>query len=248
MRAVLRFYAELKDFLSGDNRSGTVVHSFDVPGSVKDAIEAHGVPHTEVDLIIANGESVDFGYRLADGDLIGVYPVFESFDISPILRVRPQPLRQVRFVLDGHLGRLARHLRLLGFDTSYSTEASDHQLVQSSTTEHRILLTRDVDLLKHSAVTHGYYVRSTDPTQQMVEVVRRFHLSDRLQPFTRCLRCNDLLEEASPDQVRRLAPPRVLELHDEFRHCPGCDRLFWRGSHHSRLEQIVLLAKTAESA
>jgi uncharacterized protein with PIN domain len=206
------------------------------------------VPHTEVDLIVVDGKSVGFGYRLADGDSISVYPVFESFDISPIVRVRPEPLRQTRFVADTHLGRLTRHLRLLGIDTAYSNGASDHELVRISTGEHRILLTRDVGLLKHSALTHGYYVRSTDPTQQMVEVVRRFHLSDRLQPFTRCLRCNDLLEEASPDQVHRLAPPRVLELHDEFRHCPGCDRLYWRGSHHSRLEQIVLLAKTAESA
>ncbi len=117
MRAVLRFYAELRDFLAPERRSGTVTHTFDVPGSVKDVIEASGVPHTEVDLILANGESVDFSYQMAEGDRISVYPVFESFDISSVARVRPEPLRQVRFVLDGHLGRLARYLRLLGFDS-----------------------------------------------------------------------------------------------------------------------------------
>lgn len=248
MRAVLRFYAELKDFLADDNPSGRVVHEFDVPGGVKDAIEGHGVPHTEVDVIIANGESVGFDYRLSDGDRISVYPVFESFDISPIVRVRPEPLRETRFVLDTHLGRLARHLRLLGFDTAYSNGASDHGLVEMSTGEHRILLTRDVGLLKHSAVTHGYFIRSTDPEEQMLEVVRRFHLSDRLRPFTRCLECNQLLQGASADQVRRLAPPRVLERHDEFRHCPGCDRLYWPGTHHRRLEQLVELATKAEGS
>ena len=245
MRAVLRFYAELKDFLPSENHSGTVVHSFDVPGSVKDAIEAHGVPHTEVDLIVVDGESVDFSHRLSDGERVSVYPVFESFDISPILRVRPEPLRQTRFVADTHLGRLARRLRLLGFDTAYSNNAPDHELVRTSTREHRILLTRDVGLLKHSALTHGYFVRATDPREQMLEVVHRFHLSDRLQPFTRCLECNHLLQEASADQVRRLAPPRVLELHNEFRHCPGCDQLYWKGSHHSRLDEIVELARSA---
>jgi hypothetical protein len=142
VRVVLRFYAELKDLLARGQRSGTVTRTFDVPGSVKDVIEACGVPHTEVELILANGESVDFSYRLVDGDRISVYPVFEAFDISPVVRVRPQVLRQVRFVLDGHLRRLAGYLRLLGFDSLCSNAWSDHQLVAISTEQHRILLTR----------------------------------------------------------------------------------------------------------
>ena len=128
---VLRFYAELKDFLGVHHRWGRVSRTFDVPGSVKDMIEACGVPHTEVDLILANGESVDFSYQVGDGDRISVYPVFEAFDISSIVRVRPQALRRVRFVLDGHLGRVARYLRLVGLDTAYSNTWSDHEHVKA---------------------------------------------------------------------------------------------------------------------
>ncbi|MFH1331306.1 MAG: Mut7-C RNAse domain-containing protein [Actinomycetota bacterium] len=246
MRAVLRFYAELRDLLAPEHRSGTVTRTFDVPGSVKDVIEACGVPHTEVDLILANGESVDFSYRPADGDRISVYPVFEAFDISPVLRVRPQALRRVRFVLDGHLGRLAGFLRLLGFDSLCSNAWSDHELVAVSTEEHRILLTRDVGLLKHGSITHGYYVRSTDPRQQLIEIVRRFHLSDRITPFTRCMPCNGLLEPAGKDDIAHRLPLRTRDSFDDYWTCTVCERIYWRGSHHRQLIEIVDAARKAE--
>ena len=183
MRADLRFYAELKDFLAPERRAGTVTHAFRVPGSVKDVIESFGVPHTEVDVILANGESVDFSHQVSDGDRISVYPVFEAFDVSSLVRVRPRPLRTVRFVLDGHLGKLNRRLRLLGFDCRYANDPSDDDLVDISTAERRILLTRDLALLKRSAVTHGYFVRSTDPREQVGEVMRRFELVDGIDQF-----------------------------------------------------------------
>ena len=110
-------FAELNDFLPRRHRFTTVVRLFDGEVSVKDSTKAAGVPHTEVDLVIVNSESVDFTYRVRDGDRIAVYPVFEALDIGPIARVRPEPLREPRFFADAHLGRLARHLRLLGFDT-----------------------------------------------------------------------------------------------------------------------------------
>lgn len=182
MRVVVRFYAELRDFLSPEHRSGTVAHTFRLPGSVKDVIESYGVPHTEVELVLVGGESVDFSYQVQDGDRISVYPVFESFDVASLVRLRPEPMRHVRFVLDGHLGTLARYLRLLGFDAAYARNASDRQLIRMSTTEGRILLTRDVGLLKNRAVTHGHFVRSDDPRQQVLDVVSRFQLAGRLRP------------------------------------------------------------------
>ena len=242
---VLRFYAELKDFLGVHHRWGRVSRTFDVPGSVKDMIEACGVPHTEVDLILANGESVDFSYQVGDGDRISVYPVFEAFDISSIVRVRPQALRQVRFVLDGHLGRVARYLRLVGFDTAYSNAWSDHELVLISTGQHRILLTRDVGLLKHGAVTHGYFVRAIDPLQQLTEIVRRFHLADCLAPFTRCMQCNGSLQPAEKDEIAHRLPPRTRDHFDEYRICASCERIYWRGSHHRRLDERVDQARRA---
>ena len=245
-QTTLRFYAELKDFLSKDLRSGTVTRSFDVPGSVKDVIEACGVPHTEVDLILANGRSVDFSYRVVGGDRISVFPVFESFDITPILKVRPEPLRTVRFVADGHLGRLARYLRLLGLDTVYERDRADPELVRISTADHRVLLTRDVGLLKRGAVTHGYYVRATDPLDQVNEVVRRFHLSRQLAPFTRCMACNGELISVAKEEIADRLPPETRRYVDDFQVCTSCDKVYWQGAHHRGLHRIVAAARRAE--
>lgn len=246
MRADLRFYAELRDFLAPERRGGTVTHRFRAPGSVKDVIESYGVPHTEVDVILANGESVDFSYQVADGDRISVYPVFEAFDVTSLVRVRPEPLRTVRFVLDGHLGKLARRLRLLGFDCRYANDPTDESLVHISTGDRRILLTRDLALLKRSAVTHGYFVRSTDPSEQVGEILRRFQLVDRIHPFNRCLACNGLLQLIEKEDVAHRLPPKTRELFDHYRKCTLCDKIYWRGAHHRRLDRMVAEARGAE--
>ena len=246
MRAELRFYAELRGFLAPARRSGTVTHIFRVPGSVKDVIESYGVPHTEVDLILANGESVDFSYQVVDGDRISVYPMFEAFDVSALVRVRPQPLREVRFVLDGHLGKLARHLRLLGFDARYANDPTDVDLVAISNSERRVLLTRDVGLLKRGSVTHGCFVQSTDPREQVREILSRFQLADRIDPYTRCLACNGSLEPIDKQDVADRLPPKTRELYDEFKSCTTCRKIYWRGAHHQRLDRIIAVARGAE--
>ena len=238
-RAEFRFYAELNDLLPPHRRQRPLTRRFDVPATVKDMIEAFGVPHTEVDLILVNGSSVDFSRMVADGDRISVYPVFEAFDITPVLRVRPEPLRHPRFVLDVHLGRLARHLRLLGFDASYRNDADDPDLAAVAADEGRILLTRDVGLLKRRSVTHGYYVRSTVPTDQAVEVLDRFDLAGQARPFTRCLACNEPLEDVAKTAVAARLPPATRRQHDQFQACPGCQRVYWRGSHHHRLAALA---------
>lgn len=243
MRAVVRFYAELRDFLGAEHRSGTVAHTYRVPGSVKDVIESYGVPHTEVELILAGGESVDFTYQVQDGDRISVYPVFESFDVASLVRLRPEPMRQIRFVLDGHLGTLARYLRLLGFDTAYARDASDRQLIRTSTTEGRILLTRDVGLLKNRAVTHGHFVRSDDPRQQVLDVVSRFQLAGRLEPYSRCLACNGVLEPVAKMAIAHRLPPLTRQYIDEFRTCAECGKDYWRGAHAQSLDRIVAAAR-----
>jgi uncharacterized protein with PIN domain len=245
-QASLRFYAELKDFLPKDAQAGELTRSFDVPGSVKDMIESCGVPHTEVDLILVNGRSVGFSYLVEDDDRISVYPQFESFDISPIVRVRPEPLREVRFVADNHLGRLTRFLRLLGLDTSYQQEWSDPELVRISISDRRILLTRDVQLLKHGSLTHGYFVRATDPRSQMTEIVRRFHLSGQLTPFSRCMACNGVLAPVAKEEIAHRLPPGTRENVDDFVKCRTCNKLYWEGAHHPELTRLVALARQAE--
>ena len=246
--ARFRFYAELNDFLAPERRFAEFADPFLDISTVKDRIESLGVPHTEVDLILANGQSVDFSYRVQDGDRISVYPVFEAFDIAGLTRLRPEPLREPRFVLDTHLGRLAAYLRMMGFDTVYANRCDDGRLAQISRDERRILLTRDVGLLKRSAVTHGSFIRETSPRSQFLEVVRRFHLARLAQPFSRCLRCNAPLETASAGEVRGQVPPRAAALHCEFRRCPGCARVFWKGGHYRRMQELLEAAGYTEES
>lgn len=235
----LRFYAELNDFLPPTKRQRTFVHRLKERAAIKDVIEAVGVPHTEVDLVLVNGESVDFTYLVQDGDRISVYPVFETIDITPLTRVRPRPLREPRFVVDTHLGKLAVYLRMLGFDTIYRNDWDDTTLAHLSQSEHRILLTRDRGLLKRSVVTHGYHVRATHPEHQVAEVVQRFDLFRALAPFRRCLRCNGVLTSVTKAAIVDQLPPKIRQYYDEFHRCQGCHRVYWKGTHYQRMEQLM---------
>jgi uncharacterized protein with PIN domain len=238
-QASVRFYAELNDHLPPHQRYQTLQKQFFVPPSVKEVIESFGIPHTEVELVIVNGESSDFTRRIRDGDRVALYPVFESLDITSELRVRPQPLRELKFVLDVHLGRLAAYLRMLGFDTEYRNCATDADLVRISAGHQRILLTRDRGLLKHSAVTRGYWLRSTDSRRQAAEVVSRFDLARSLRPFTRCMACNEPLRPISKAAIHDRIVPTIAARHHAFRECPACLRVYWEGTHHQRMHRWI---------
>src|ERR1700757_1994938 len=196
----VRAYAELNEFLGPGSRGATVRRPFRSHQTVKDVLEAMGIPHTEIDLILVNGNAVDFAHRPTDGDRIAVYPVFEALDIGSTARLRPVPLRDPRFVIDVNLGRLAQLLRLLGLDVWWSSAVDDRTLVQISLGQKRILLTRDRGLLKRRDITHGLFVHADQPKEQTLEVIRRLDLRQRLAPFTRCLRCNGRLAAVTKDQ------------------------------------------------
>ena len=267
-QAYFRFYAELNDFLPPESPwqggwappaqrpcsipNGNTVNRvlpkrrgvefscpFDGRQSVKNLIEALGTPHTEVDLVLINGRSASFSDFVEDGDRISVYPVFEGLDIAPVTRVRPHPLRQTRFVADAHLGRLGGYLRMLGFDTLYRNDFGDRQLSAISSAERRILLTRDRGLLKRRAVTHGYCVRESAPRLQLVEVLRRFDLAGSISPFTRCIRCNGLLEKVDKEQILDAVPPKSRLHADRFQRCRECRQVYWSGSHYRRMERFL---------
>jgi len=238
-RAEFRFYEELNDFLPSTRRKCTFAHAFDGTPAVRDTIEALGVPHTEVDLILVDGKSVRFAHRLHGGERVAVYPVFERFDVRPLCHLRPGPLRRTRFVADVHLGTLARWLRLVGFDTVYKQACDDERLAGISAREHRILLTRDVGLLKRSAVTRGHWVRATDPLQQLEEVVRAFSLQRDLKPFTRCTVCNGVLHLVGRTTIADGVPPRVYARFRRFMQCAECSRIYWRGTHYERLKRLT---------
>ncbi len=235
----IRFYAELNDLLLPHKRFQNFEYSFNERESVKHTIESLGVPHTEVDLILVNGKPVDFTYIVQPEDQISVYPMFESVDISTINHLRPIPLREPRFVLDSHLGRLAAYLRILGFDCLYQNDYSDEELALISNRQKRILLTRDRGLLKRNLVTHGYCLRSTNSRYQAVEVLKRFDLAERIDPFQRCIRCNFLLESVDKESVMQKLMPDTCKYFNEFKACPKCGQVYWKGSHYQRMNLLV---------
>jgi uncharacterized protein with PIN domain len=258
MRAFFRFYGALNDFLPPARRQLTQVCSFTSPASIKDSIEALGVPHPEVDRLSVNGELVDFRYLVRDGDRVAVFPPFHVLDLGGDGRLVPTMPDEIRFVADVHLGRLAAYLRLAGFDTEYRTDASDEALAAASAAENRVLLTRDVNLLKRSVVTRGYFVRNTQPARQVIEVLRRFECVAAARPFTRCPRCNGLLKAIDKALVLDRVPPRTRECQDVFSQCTACTDVFsqctactavyWQGSHYDRIRQFLELAFRAASA
>jgi hypothetical protein len=238
--ATFRFYAELNDFLPQEKRMRAFPVELAGHETVKHLIEMLGVPHPEVDLILVNGQSVDFDYLVRGGDRVSVYPVFESVDIRGISKVRPEPLRSPRFVLDSHLGRLAGYLRLLGFDCLYRNDFQDRELAEISARQERILLTRDRGLLKRKIVTRGYLVRSDQPLKQAEEIIRRFDLASSVRPFTRCSRCNGRLVSVEKSQVFDQLEPLTKKHYNQFTHCEDCGQVYWRGSHFQELEEKIL--------
>jgi uncharacterized protein len=234
-----RFYEELNQFLPVERRK--CPFSVDVPprSTTKAVIESLGVPHTEVDLILVNGESVDFSRQLNEGDRLSVYPVFESWDIGSLSRVRAAPLREIRFAADVHLGRLARLLRMMGFDSSYGNDLSDDEIVGAARAQRRIVLSRDRGLLKRRAVTHGYLVRSLNPREQLGEVVTRFDLAAQVHMFGRCMSCNEALVRVSRMSVLDRLPSAVAETCSEFSRCPRCGKAFWKGSHWDSMKKLA---------
>jgi uncharacterized protein with PIN domain len=235
----IRFYEELNDFLPENRRKKPSGREFAPGCTAKAIIEDAGVPHTEVDLILANGRSVGFEYRLGDGDFLSVYPVFESLDIGELSRVRAIPLREPRFALDVHLGKLARLLRMCGFDALYENDSSDEALVRTARREKRIILTRDRGLLKRRIVTHGLLLRSLVPREQLAQVLRRFDLGGRVRMFSLCIVCNVPIERVDKAAVMTLLPPVVAAAYADFSRCPRCGRVFWRGTHWERMKRLA---------
>ena len=237
--ARIRFYAELNDFLPAGKRQVAFDYTFTGTPSIKDAIEAIGVPHPEVDLVVVNGVSIGWDYHLAPDDAVSVYPVFEAMDISPAVRLRPEPLRVTRFLLDAHLGRLARLLRMLGFDSAYDAGYESTRAIEIATGENRIILTRDRQLLKNARITRGYWVRATEPREQIEEVVARLDLRSQFAPFTRCMECNGEIVDRTDTEVANRVPPRARARAEAFHQCAECGKIYWEGTHVERMRRLI---------
>jgi hypothetical protein len=237
--ATFRFYAELNDFLAPERRAREFTCRCANAASAKHMIEALGVPHTEVELVLVNGQSVGFEHALCDGDRVSVYPKFEAFDVTPLLRTRERPLRVTRFVADAHLGGLARLLRMIGFDTLYDNHLGDDDIERVAAAQGRIVLTRDRGLLERRSITHGCYVHAQRSRAQLREIFERLDLAGSARPFTRCLRCNASLHAVDKEHVAPRLPPGVYGRYERFAVCDGCARVFWEGTHWRRMREMI---------
>jgi len=233
----LCFHGDLYVFLGSRAGDAIVERPLGEKTSIKDVIESCGVPHPEVDLILVDDETVGFDYTLASDAHVEVFPVAKRDTVRAEKRL--QTIGITRFVADGHLGGLTRNLRLLGFDVAYTQNADDRQLLEVMVRENRALLTRDRRLLMHGIVQYGYYPRSQNADEQTIEVVRRFDLSKLVAPFTRCLRCNALLEEVTKAEVIDKLESLTKIYYDQFRRCPDCKQIYWSGSHFAKLQKRI---------
>src|SRR5436309_6647523 len=231
----LNLHGDLDFFLRSEARGRSIERSLSEKTSVKDVIESCGVPHPEVDLILVDGQPVDFQYGIASAADIELYPAGTPSTLFTEQRL--QVITMEKFVADGHLGRLARNLRLLGFDVAYDPEAEDRQLLRVMERENRALLTRDRRLLMHAVVRTGYCPRSQDPDEQTVEVIRRFNLLGLIAPFTWCLRCNASLQEITKADIIEELEPLTKIYYEQFRRCTGCGQIYWPGSHFPKLQK-----------
>ncbi len=238
-RARCRFYGPLNDLLPPELRQRDIPWIWDTPEPVREMIEGLGVPHVEVGLILVNGNAVSWEHRLEEGDRVAVYPHFFTLDPATSVSLRSTKEPVGRFVLDVHLGRLARWLRLLGIDTAYTNDCSDETLASIARDEHRILLTRDRRLLMRTAVEHGHWVRAQDPRVQLPEIIQRYDLLPLFRPYTRCAHCNGLLVSVTREEVAHLLQPRTAGAHSEFTRCQRCGQVYWPGSHLRRLRDIL---------
>jgi len=237
--ASFRFHESLNDFLLLSKRNGAILYSFNDTPAIKHAIETIGIPHPEVDVILVNGVPVDFLYPLHNNDEAEVYPAFATGKFPESWLLTPQYPFPEKFILDVHLGKLARALRLFGFDTWYENDYTDKAIVQIAEAEKRIVLTRDVNLLKHKLLKIGYWVRSQLVEEQLAEVVRRFKLKAKFKPFERCVECNGKIIKVDKETILDKLLPKTILYYNDFFQCNCCERIYWRGSHYEQMQQFI---------
>jgi len=206
--------------------------------SIKDFLEALGIPHPEIHELIVNDRAERFEYSVGEDDRIEVFPLAPRIDLTTPSLLRPA-LKEIRFVVDANVGKLARLLRMTGFDVFFSPDLDDGALAGVTEQQERLLLTRDIALLKRKMIVHGRMIRSSDPLEQLREVIDLYGLRDLIKPFSRCLSCNTVLQQTSKEAIIDRLLPLTRKYYHEFMICPGCDRLFWPGSHRERMSKII---------
>jgi uncharacterized protein with PIN domain len=235
----IRCYAELNDFLPAHRGFVTFPLSLPPHTLLKDLTDKIGIPSDLIDLVLVNNEPVCLSYQVEENDRVAFYPVFENFDISSVTKVRDHPLRQPKFILDVHLGKLAHHLRMFGFDTLYQNNWTKESCITISRNENRILLSRSKSLVNIESLTRAFLIKGIDPRLQLIEVFERFDLYSAASPFTRCIECNSTLQRVEKKIILSRIPQKVKDWCYEYQWCPSCDRIYWKGSHYQHMNAFV---------
>ena len=237
---IINFWGNLKELLRPPFRGQKrVAYQLTRQASVKDIIEALGVPHTEVGRLIVAGREISFSFPGADDDTLDVYPLSPPVDVTTPTLLRPEPLPGITFAVDMNVGKLATLLRMAGFDTLYRNYISDPELVAVAGREKRILLSKDMDLLKRKEVVFGYLVREIQPESQLAEIVQLFGLKEQFKPLSRCLRCNGFLQPVAKEEIIEQLEPLTKKYYDSFRRCLGCGKIYWPGTHRDKMLLVL---------
>ncbi|MCW8860441.1 MAG: Mut7-C ubiquitin/RNAse domain-containing protein [Deltaproteobacteria bacterium] len=238
-QADFRFWGRLSKLVAGAAGETAIAYRFRGSPAVKDSIEALGLPHTEVDMIVIFGRSVGFDYRLQADDQVEVFPFGGEVARGGEVHLSPPLPDNPMFILDVHLGKLARRLRMLGFDCRYRNDYTDSQVIELAQAEGLIILTRDRGILKHACVRQGYLIGSDQVDEQVLEVLDRYRLGNKICPLYRCPRCNGLLKPVAKKEIMHRLLPKTAQYYQNFRQCHSCRQLYWQGSHYLKIERWI---------
>lgn len=234
----IKFYGRLTKLLPGKIKK-FIIHKFIDRTSIKDLIESFNVPHTEVDVILVNGKSVTFDYLIQDGDRIEVFPDKTKILKGGIKSLKPKIKGEPKFIADVHLGGLVNLMRMLGLDVFYNNNYTDKEIIEISKNENRIILTRDIGILKRKQVRYGHYVMETEPEKQLKELLRIFNLKKYFKPFSRCLKCGTKLKRISRAKVFERLKNFKFKKRMQFYYCVHCDKIYWEGSHYDKMKRKI---------
>lgn len=243
--AIFKFYDELNFFVEKSKKFTDITYQFDGNPSVKDCIEAIGIPHVEVEAIKINNAFVDFNKKISANDFVEVFSMNSEIDFSHSIKLRPD-IEEIKFIVDANIGKMTKNLRMFGFDTHYDFDLPDKEIVNLAEREKRIILSRDVGLLKRKNAIYGYFVRSTNIEEQISEVIKRYKLYNLFNPLTLCLECNGFIKPIDKSEVGASLDEGVLKDYDEFFKCDNCNKFFWKGSHYDKMVESVKKWKSNE--
>jgi hypothetical protein len=152
-----------------------------------------------------------------------------------------RPISEVRFIVDQNVGKLAKWLRMMGYDTLFFKRGDDSRMVATALAEGRVILTRDTEIMKRRVITSGrlnaILIRSDEPELQIHQIIDTLGLDCQFKPFSLCLECNQPLVVRDKQEVKDLVPPYVLQTQSHYMECPACHRIYWKGTHWTAMLQ-----------